>query len=318
MRVVVLAGGFGGARMAHGFALLGDAVELSVIVNTADDMDLHGLHISPDLDTVMYTLAGLANAETGWGVRDESWSAAEMLARYGAPTWFRLGDRDLVTHILRTAALRAGESLTAVTARLVRSLEIDARLLPMTDDAVATKLRTADGWLEFQDYFVRRRHDDEVLQVRFDGMADARPTAGACAAIGSAELIVIAPSNPFVSVAPILALKGVVEGMRDSGAPVVAVSPIIGGAALRGPAAAMLRTLAGEAGAAGVARHYASQQPGLISRFVLDEADAAEAEAVRVAGMTPLVARTVLTSEEDRRQLAAQLLGPWRSLPGAA
>ena len=308
MRVVVLAGGFGGARMAHGFALLGEAIELAVVVNTADDLELHGLHISPDLDTVMYTLAGLANTETGWGVRDETWSAAEVLARYGEPTWFRLGDRDLATHIVRTARLRAGASLTEATAELAAALGVRARLLPMTDDRVRTKLRTADGWLDFQDYFVRRHHDDDVAEVRFDGVESARRTDAVIAALESADLVVVAPSNPFVSVAPILALEGVADALRSGPARVVAVSPIIGGASVRGPAATLLRGLAGERGSAGVARHYAQAQPGVVDVFVIDRADAAEADAVRQAGFTVAVEQTMLAAEADRRALASRLI----------
>ncbi|MDQ3937256.1 MAG: 2-phospho-L-lactate transferase CofD family protein, partial [Chloroflexota bacterium] len=205
MRVLMLAGGYGGAKMAHGFALLGSANELSVVVNTADDLELHGLHVSPDLDTVMYTLAGLSNPETGWGVRDETWSTEAMLQRYGEQTWFRLGDRDLATHIVRSAGLRRGLRLTEVTAQLAEALGVSARLLPMSDDSVRTMIRTADGWLEFQDYFVRRRHRDDVLEVRFDGVHAARPTTQVEDGVTTAELVVVAPSNPFVSIGPILA-----------------------------------------------------------------------------------------------------------------
>ncbi|MDP8904615.1 MAG: 2-phospho-L-lactate transferase [Chloroflexota bacterium] len=308
MRVVVLAGGYGGARMAHGFALLGDEAALTVIVNTADDLELHGLHVSPDLDTVMYTLAGLANPRTGWGVRDETWSAAAMLERYGEPTWFRLGDRDLATHIARTARLRAGVSLTDVTSQLAGALGIRARLLPMTDDRVRTKIRVADGWLDFQDYFVRRRHAEQVLDVRFDGIDGARPAPPVVEAIGEAELIVIAPSNPFVSVAPILALPGIADAIAASPAPVVAVSPIVAGSALRGPADAMLRTLATEEGAAGVARYYARTYHGLIDVLVVDRRDAALASGVAAAGLRPHVTDTLLAADGDRRRLAAALL----------
>jgi LPPG:FO 2-phospho-L-lactate transferase len=309
MRVVVLAGGFGGARMAHGFALLGDGVDLTVVVNTADDLVLHGLAISPDLDTVMYTLAGLANAETGWGVRDETWSASAMLERYAQPNWFRLGDRDLATHVLRTAALGEGRSLTDVTRQLTAALGIRAHLLPMSDDAVRTQLRTADGWLDFQDYFVRRRHDADVLELRFEGVAQARPSAPVLSAVAAAELLVIAPSNPFVSVGPILGLPGLLDAVLSAPAPVVAVSPIIGGAAVRGPAAAMLRSLANETGAAGVARYYARAYPGLIDMFVIDAADQTETGDVAAAGLEPYVTATLLPGAEDRRRLAAELIG---------
>src|SRR5687768_4659396 len=183
LKVAVLAGGFGGARMAHGFALQGDAVNLTVIGNTADDLEIHGLHVSPDLDTVMYTLAGLANEATGWGIRDETWAAAAMLDRYGEPTWFRLGDRDLATHVTRTSRLRSGTRLTDVTRSLRSALGVTAELLPMSDDPVRTKVLTTFGWLDFQDYFVRRGHRDEVLDIRFDGLAEARPTAEVMAAI---------------------------------------------------------------------------------------------------------------------------------------
>jgi LPPG:FO 2-phospho-L-lactate transferase len=308
MRVVVLAGGFGGARMAHGFALLDEAAQLTVVVNTADDLELHGLHISPDLDTVMYTLAGLANAETGWGVRDETWSASDFLGRYGEPTWFRLGDRDLATHIVRTARLGTGMRLTDVTRQMARALGIAADLVPMSDDRVRTKIRTHDGWLDFQDYFVRRGHADDVLDVRFDGAEDAHAAREAIDAVAGAELIVIAPSNPFVSVAPMLALNELRGALLAADAPVVAVSPIVGGRALRGPAAAMLRAQGRRETSAAVASFYAESQPGLVDVFVVDQADAAEVDAVRAAGIEPLVLPTVMPDAAERRRLAEELV----------
>jgi LPPG:FO 2-phospho-L-lactate transferase len=308
-RVVVLAGGFGGAKMAHGFAMLGDRIDLTVIGNTGDDLELHGLHISPDLDTVMYTLAGLANPDTGWGVRDETWSARQMLERYGEPSWFALGDRDLATHVVRTARLRSGATLTDVTADLARSLGIRARLLPMSDDPVRTKVRTPDGWLDFQDYFVRRRHRDQALELRFEGIEHARPTQAVLDALRTAQLIVLAPSNPFVSIGPILALAGVIAAVASAGAPVVAVSPIVGGAALRGPADRMLRSLGADAGSAGIARHYGQRYPGLVRYLVIDESDAADESAVRDAGVEPLIAPTVMRDEAGRRRLAEMILG---------
>ncbi len=310
----MLAGGFGGARMAHGFALLGDRVELAVIGNTADDLELHGLSISPDLDTVMYTLAGLANADTGWGVRDETWSAAQMLARYGAPTWFRLGDRDIATHIVRTQRLRAGERLTDVTARMARDLGVAARLLPMSDDPVRTKVRTDQGWLDFQDYFVRRGQADDVLEVSFDGIDRARPTAEVLQAIAAAELIVIAPSNPFVSVAPILAVPGLLPALQQAGARTVAVSPIVGGAALRGPAAAMLRSLEGrEPTSLAIAAHYQGQYPGLIDALMIDSLDRAQAAQIGALGMAAVVGDTLIAREPDRQRLAEEILTSARS-----
>ncbi len=306
MRVTLLAGGFGGSKMAHGFALAG--ADLTAIGNTADDFELHGLHISPDLDTLMYTLAGIANRATGWGVADETWSAADMLESYGEETWFRLGDRDLATHVVRTARLREGSRLTDVTAHLRRSLAVEAELLPATDDRVRTRLQTADGWLDFQEWFVHRQHGDDVLAVDFDGAADARPTDEVLGAIAGAELLVIAPSNPFVSIAPMLALPGLLDALLGAMATVIAVSPIVAGAALRGPAQQMLRSLDSDGGAAGVARHYARRYPGLVDLFVLDESDATEGAAVREAGLQPVVLPAVMATDDDRRRLAEMLL----------
>lgn len=308
IRVTLLAGGYGGARMAHGFALLGDAVELTVIGNTGDDLELHGLRISPDLDTVMYTLAGLANAETGWGVRDETWSASAMLESYGEPTWFRLGDRDLATHIVRTARLASGKRLTDVTRDLARSLGVSTTILPMTDDPVRTKVRTNEGWLDFQDYFVRRRHSDNVLEVRFHGIETAHPTSEVLAAVGSTDLIVVAPSNPYVSVAPILSLPGVLDALISASAPRIAISPIVSGEALRGPAAQMMRSLGTEPGALGIAAHYAGRYPNLLDTLVIDEADVAEADAIAARGIEPAIARIVITTGEQQRRLASDLL----------
>jgi LPPG:FO 2-phospho-L-lactate transferase len=308
VNVVVLAGGFGGARMAHGFALLPDVGRLSVIVNTGDDLELHGLHISPDLDTVMYTLAGLANEETGWGVRGETWSSAEMLAAYGEETWFRLGDRDLATHVARTARLRAGGRLTAVTSTLATALGVDAALLPMTDDRVRTQIKTTDGWLDFQDYFVRRHHADDVLELRYEGIDAARATDQVVAALRDADLIVVAPSNPFLSVAPILSVSGILDALLGSAASVVAVSPIVGREAVRGPAAQIISSLGGEASAAGIARHYAQKWPGLLDVLVIDDVDAADAARVRDTGMRPHVTGTLIGPEKERRRLAQEIL----------
>lgn len=308
VRVTLLAGGYGGARMAHGFALLGDEVALTVIGNTGDDLELHGLNISPDLDTVMYTLAGLANAETGWGVRDETWSAAEMLVRYGEPTWFKLGDRDVATHVVRTARLAAGGRLTDVTRDLTRALGVGTTLLPMTDDPVRTKVRTNAGWLDFQDYFVRRRHQDEVQEIRFDGIETARPTPEVLASIELADLLVIAPSNPYVSVAPILALAEVLDALQSAGAPLFAISPIVGGEALRGPTAQMMRSLGTEPSARGIAAHYSGRYPNLVDTLVIDETDAAEADAIRARGIEPATAGIIIATDEQQSRLATDVL----------
>jgi LPPG:FO 2-phospho-L-lactate transferase len=316
-RVTLLAGGFGGSKLAHGFALAaahGEPLDLSIVVNTADDAEIHGLHVSPDLDTVMYTLAGLANEETGWGVREETWSAAEMLERYGAETWFRIGDRDLATNVRRTQRLREGLRLTDVTAELARALGIRPALLPMSDERVRTEVRTDDGWLEFQDYFVRRHHADEVRELRQVGIEAARPSREVLRAIGSAELIVVAPSNPFLSVAPILGLDGVVESLRQSQAPIVAVSPIVGGAALRGPADRIFVSLGGEASALGVARHYGERYSALLDALVIDTIDSEQAPAVASLGIRVQVTDTVMRSDADRERLASEVLAFGRSL----
>jgi len=306
-RVTVLAGGVGGAKLAHGLSLLPD-VDLTVVVNTGDDLELHGLAISPDVDTVLYTLAGLANQETGWGLRDETWSAHEMLGRYGAPTWFRLGDRDLATHLVRTSRLAAGATPTDVTRELAASLGVRSRILPMADRPVRTRVRTADGWLDFQDWFVGRRHADDALELRFDGIEDARPTDGVLGAIASADVLAIAPSNPFVSVGTILALPGVVAALLAADAPVVAVSPIVAGAALKGPADRMFETLGGESSAVGVARHYVERYPGLLDGLVIDRADESQATAIEALGVAVLVTAAVMRDEPDRARLAGEML----------
>ena len=317
-RVVVLAGGYGGAKMSHGLALAsaaeiaggGPGLDLTVIVNTGDDLELHGLSVSPDLDTVLYTLSGWANDATGWGVRDETWSANEMLARYGGPTWFGLGDRDIATHLVRTQALRAGERLTTVTARLAAALGCPATLLPMTDAPVRTELQVDGRWLEFQEYFVHQHHAVDVTAVRHAGAEVAAPTPEVLAALAAAKLIVLAPSNPFVSIGTILAVPGMREALAAAPAPVVAVSPIVGGAALRGPADRMLQTIAGrEASAAGFVAHYRERHPGLVDTFVIDERDAALADGIRAGGPEPIMTvDTVMSDHAIREQLGAAIL----------
>lgn len=321
-RVVVLAGGTGGAKLAHGLQLAGPATEadgpspldLAIIGNTGDDLVMHGLAISPDLDTLLYTLTGLANETTGWGIRDDTWDGAAMLERLGAATWFRLGDRDLAVNLLRTARLAAGQRLTTVTRQLADALGMPGRLLPMTDDPVRTELATSDGWLEFQEYFVHRHHAVSVSAIRYLGAEDARPTPEVLSAIHEAELIILAPSNPFLSIGAILAVPGIETAILDTrrrGVAVVAVSPIVGGAALRGPADDLFRSLGGEASAAGVARHYATRHPGLLDALVIDEVDAGHADTIAAIGMTPMIALTVMRDHTDRRQLAARILERW-------
>ena len=304
MKVCALAGGVGGAKLAGGLQDVLPPGELSMVVNTADDFDLWGLHICPDLDTVMYTLAGISNPETGWGIVDESFETLNMLERYGEETWFRLGDRDLATHILRTSRMRSGETLTEVTAGLSGVLGVDSAVLPMSDDPVSTVLVTAEGRLEFQEYFVRRGQRDEVLAIELRGIQDARPTERVLAAISGADAIVLCPSNPVVSVGPILALPGMTETLASSSAPKVAVSPIVGGRALKGPADRMLASLGHEVSATGVARMYA----GLVDGMVVDRTDEDERAGIEALGMRVLVTESIMRDAEDRARLASETL----------
>jgi LPPG:FO 2-phospho-L-lactate transferase len=304
--VVVLAGGVGGAKLAEGLqAAIGE--RLIVVVNTADDTERHGLLVCADHDTVMYTLAGLENPEFGWGLAGDSWNVMGALERYGEEGWFRLGDRDLATHIVRTERIRGGARLTDVCRHLQARLGVVAAILPMTDEPVRTQVRTDDGWIGFQDYFVRLRQAPEVREVRFDGIEDARPTPEVAAAIDAASLVVIAPSNPIVSVGPILAVPGMTEALaraRSRGARVVAVSGIIGGKALKGPADRMLASLGHEPTAVGVARGYA----GLIDTFVMDTVDRELAPAVEALGIRPVVTDTIMTDDGSRARLAGFVL----------
>ena len=309
--VVELAGGVGGAKLAHGLqALLG--ADLTVIVNTADDLERHGLVIWPDHDTVMYTLAGLDDRERGVGLAGETWNVIEQLAVYGEETWFRLGDRDIATHIVRTARLRRGERPTDVARHLQRSLGVAATILPMTDEEVRTELRTDEpdtdgGWIAFQEYFVHRHQAPTVHEVRFCGASAAVPTSEVREAIAAAGAIVIAPPNPIVSIGPILAVPGIreaVEAARARGVPVVAVSGIVAGRALKGPADRMLVSLGHESSALGVARLYA----GLADVFVLDTVDADLAPAIEALGMRVAITNTIMSDDASRARLARDVL----------
>ena len=306
MKVVELAGGVGGAKLAEGLAThLGS--ELTVVVNTGDDLDLYGLAIWPDHDTVAYTLAGLDDEVRGWGLRDETWTVMDGLAALGEDPWFRLGDRDLATHLWRTDRLRAGSRPTAVALELRERLGFAATILPMADEPVRTEVRTDDGWLEFQEYFVHRHQAPDVHDVRFRGIEAARPTPEVLAAIDAADIVVIAPSNPIVSVGPILAVPGMVGAItaaRDRGVPVIAVSGIIGGKALKGPADRMLASLGHESSALGVARLYA----GVATAFVVDDTDADSASSIADLGLTPIVANTIMTDDAARARVAAEVL----------
>jgi LPPG:FO 2-phospho-L-lactate transferase len=304
--VVALAGGVGGAKLAHGLqAHLGE--RLTVVVNTADDTERHGLLVMPDHDTVMYTLAGLANREQGWGLEGETFATAAMLERYGEETWFRLGDRDIATHIARSHRLGKGERLTDVCLRLQRSLGVAARILPMTDDTVRTEVRTDDGWLDFQDYFVRRHQEPEVRQVRLRGVELAYATREVVDAINAAHLVVVAPSNPIVSVGPIITVGGIPDALaaaRTRGVKTVAVSGIVGGKALKGPADRMLASLGHESSALGVARLYADW----IDTFVIDSVDAALASAIEALGLEVVTRDTIMTDDAARARLAGEIL----------
>jgi|SRR5579884_3241715 len=304
MKVVALAGGVGGAKLAHGLyrALGPDA--LTVVVNTGDDFDLYGLRIMPDADTVLYTLAGLANPETGWGVAGDTWSALDMLGRYGAETWFRLGDRDFATHILRTQRLREGWTPTRVLGAFADALGVRAALLPMCDEPVATIVQTAEGDLAFQDYFVRRRHADAITGVRFEGIERASAPEGVRRAMAEADLIVFCPSNPIVSIGPILAVPGMRDLLRGAAAPRVAVSPIVSGRALRGPADAMLLALGHESSPLAVARLYADVLDGM----VIDRRDAALAPAIEALPVRVAAEDTIMGDVDARERLAHAVL----------
>jgi LPPG:FO 2-phospho-L-lactate transferase len=324
MRVVCLAGGVGGAKLADGLQQIVAPGELTVVVNTGDDLERHSLTVCPDHDTVLYTLAGIADPGQGWGIAGETWQVMDQLARLGDGTWFRLGDRDLATHLFRTERLRRGERPTEVALELARCLGVASRILPMADVPVRTRVRTAQGWLDFQDYFVRLRQEPEVLEVDFDGAAEAAVTPEVRDAIRSAEAIVVAPSNPVVSIGPILAVPGLlaeIVAARHRGVPTVGVSGIVGGKALRGPADRMMTSLGEEPSALGVARRYVAAE--LLDFFVVDREDEALADGIRALGVEVVVTDTVMTDAGSRALLAREMLaaaartGAARSTPNA-
>lgn len=302
-RILALAGGVGGAKLALGLSKILPSDVLTVAVNTADDFEHLGFSISPDLDTVMYTLAGIANPETGWGRQGESWTVMEALGAVGGETWFRLGDKDLATHIERTRRLRAGESLSSVTLDLAARLGVKPALVPMSDDPVRTMVTTDQGELAFQDWFVRLQCRPAVHSVRFAGAALARPHP-ALLDLASLRGIVVCPSNPFVSVAPILAMPGVQAALGQARVPRVAVTPIVGGQAIKGPAAKMLAELDHDVSALGVARFYSEWIDG----FVLDAQDAALAADITALGVRVKVSDTMMRNDADKRRLAAEVL----------
>jgi LPPG:FO 2-phospho-L-lactate transferase len=302
MKIVALAGGVGGAKLADGLARQLPAGDLTVIVNTGDDFEHLGLTVCPDLDTVCYTLAGLANPETGWGRQGETWTVLEQIAALGGPTWFRLGDRDLATHLERSRRLKAGESLSAVTAALCKAWGIGPRVLPMSDQPVRTMVDTNEGELAFQEYFVARQCAPQVRSFRFDGIEKASPAPGVLEAIEAADLVVICPSNPWVSIAPILAVAGIQAAIAAR--PTVAVSPIIGGKAVKGPAAKMFAELGIEPSSIAVAEQY----KGWLKSLVIDAVDVKESFAIRGIGIMTLATDTLMRDQNDRQRLAAEVL----------
>jgi LPPG:FO 2-phospho-L-lactate transferase len=300
---VALSGGVGGAKLSLGLAqLLGE--RLSIVVNTGDDFEHLGLHISPDVDTALYTLAGLVNEETGWGRRDETWTFMGALGKLGGPAWFKLGDGDLATHVDRTGRLAAGETLTGICAHLATKFGVAARVLPMTDDKVCTVVETDRGALAFQDYFVREQCRPVVRDIRYDGAAAAKPTRQVLEALAAPTLagVMICPSNPWLSVEPILALPGLRKALRARGAPVIAVSPIIAGKAVKGPAAKIMAELGLEPDSRSIAWHY----EGLIDGLVIDGADKALSAAMP---MPAIVTNTMMRTLDDKVALALQCLG---------
>lgn len=298
--VVALAGGVGAARLLDGLARVLPPERIFVIGNTADDAEIHGLHVSPDLDTVTYTLAGVADPQRGWGIRGDSFRCLEALSRFAIETWFRLGDRDLATHLYRTQRLGEGANLTDITAEISTALGVRCQIVPMSDDRVRTRICTSSGELEFQTYFVKRRARDRVVSVRFEGASEATPARGVIDAIASAETIILCPSNPFISLGPILAVKGIREALQSRRDRVVAISPIVGGRALKGPAAHMMKSMRMRPAAAEVARLYAD----IASVFVLDEVDRKETVLVERLGMSPIVTNTIMRGLRERKSLA--------------
>ena len=304
MKIVALAGGVGGAKLAHGLAQILPPEDLTVIVNTGDDFEHYGLYICPDLDTVCYTLADIANPETGWGRAGEAWNAIENISKLGGLDWFKLGDKDLGTHLERTRRLKEGYSLSQITRDFCKAWGIQHSTLPMSDRPVRTFVETDEGELAFQEYFVHRRCEPRVKGFWFDGLEQAEPARGSREAIQSADAIVICPSNPWVSIDPILKVFSDQESGWGVGKKVVAVSPIIGGQAVKGPAAKMYRELGIEPSALAVANHYR----GIMTHFVMDTIDAQLIESVRGLNMQTHVTKTVMKSHEDRKRLAEDTL----------
>ena len=305
MRLVALAGGTGAAKLLRGLDALVEPGALTIIGNTGDDALIWGLHVSPDLDTICYTLAGLIDESRGWGLRDESFRTLGEMVRFGEPTWFNLGDRDLATHLHRTRLLAEGATLSEVTARLARDLGARHRVVPMSDQSVRTRLLGPDGWLTFQEYFVREKTQVEVREVEYAGAAAAAPSPGLLQAITKADAVIVCPSNPVTSIGPILAVPGLAGALEKTGAPIIGVSPIIGGAAVSGPAGRLMAMRGLEVSAFGVATAYAPW----LDTLVLDRVDAALTPRLEAAGVRPVLADTLMRGLPDEIALARRVLG---------
>ena len=303
--IVVLAGGVGAARFLDGLTRVIAPERIFIIGNTADDAEIHGLHISPDLDTVTYTLAGMANPQHGWGIRGDSFRCLEALRRLGADAWFQLGDMDLATHLYRTERLHQGGTLADITREIARALNIRSMLVPMSNDRVRTRICTPSGELEFQTYFVKRRARDRVTGMHFKGASEAYPAPGLLEAIDGAEAIVLAPSNPFISIGPILAIPGIREALQRRRDNVIAISPIVGGRALKGPAAKMMKSMQLEASAAPVPK----LNDDVAGVFVLDQTDGKQVARVEALGIRPVVTNTIMSGTRERKALGRVVAG---------
>jgi len=305
MKVAVLCGGVGAARFLRGLVQVLPGPDITAIVNVADDIVLHGLHISPDLDTCTYTLAGAINGETGWGLAGETWHAMESVARYGGENWFNLGDKDLGTHLFRTQRLHSGATLSEVTTEITAAWDLDLKIMPVTDDRIETRVTVdGEGEIGFQEYFVGRRHGVPISAIRFVGATEARPAPGVLEAIQTADAVIIAPSNPLVSIGPLLAVPGLTEALIHRRDQVVAISPIVAGAALKGPADRMLTELGHESSVVGVARLYHS----FAATLVVDTADATATAGIEDAGMHVLITPTIMKTPERAAKLARTVL----------
>ena len=304
MRLVALAGGTGAAKLLRGLDALLERGAMTVVGNTGDDAEIWGLHVSPDLDTVCYTLGGLLDEERGWGLRDESFRTLGEIVRFGEPTWFNLGDRDLATHLHRTRLLAEGRSLSEVTAKLAADLGVRHAVLPMSDQPVRTRVLGPDGWLGFQEYFVREKTQVEVRAVEYAGAPEARPAPGLVEAIGTADAVLVCPSNPVTSVGPILSVPGIVEALHSTRAPVLAVSPIVGGRAVSGPAGRLMAARGLPVSALGIAQSYADW----LDILMIDDEDAALAPSIEAAGARPVVVSTLMTGRVEEMRLARRVL----------